>query len=148
MVLKRTVVLQSPRRARGFRRSLLGAGVLGDGLGTFAHGVLGKFTWQQEPNRSLDFPAGDGRTLVVVSQSRRFGGDALEDVVDEAVHDAHRLAGNSSVGVNLFQHFVDVDGIALLPPALLLLISLGDVFLGFARFLGSFTASLRWHVGE
>ena len=43
-----------------------------------------------------------------------FGGDALEDVVNERVHDAHGFAGDTSVRVNLnlLQHFVDVDSIA------------------------------------
>ena len=34
-------------------------------------------------------------------------------------------------------NLVDVDGVALLPPALLLLVSLGNDLLGFASFLGS-----------
>ena len=41
-----------------------------------------------------------------------FGGDALEDVIHERVHDAHGFAGDTSVGMNLLQHLVDVDGIA------------------------------------
>ena len=56
-----------------------------------------------------------------------FGGDALEDVVDERVHDAHGFAGDTSVRVNLLQHLVDVDSIAFLslsPPLLLFSCSL------------------------
>ena len=51
-----------------------------------------------------------------------FSGDALEDVVDEGVHDAHGFAGDTSVRVNLLQHLVDVDSIAFLSlsPSLLL----------------------------
>ena len=51
-----------------------------------------------------------------------FGGDALEDVVDERVHDAHGFAGDTSVRVNLLQHLVDVDSVAFLSlsPSLLL----------------------------
>lgn len=127
------------------RRLGLGAGVLGDRLRAFAHGVLGQLAGQKQTNGRLDLPAGDGRTLVVVSQARRFGGDALEDIVDEAVHDAHRLAGNAGVGVHLLQHLVDVDGITFLPPALLLLVALADVLLGLAGLLGRFTAGFRWH---
>ena len=67
-----------------------------------------------QPHSSLDFPAGDGVFLVIVSQTGGFGGDALKDVVHEGVHDAHGLAGDASVGVNLLQHLVDVDGVALL----------------------------------
>ena len=56
-----------------------------------------------------------------------FGGDALKDVVDERVHDAHGFAGDTSVRVNLLQHLVDVDSVAFLSlsPSLLLSISGG-----------------------
>jgi len=108
--------------------------------------VLGQFTGQQETNGGLDLPAGDGGTLVVVRQTRSFRGDTLEDVVDEAVHDAHRLAGDTGVGMYLFQHLVDVDRVTFLPPALLLLVALGNVLLGFSGLLGRFTAGFRWHL--
>jgi hypothetical protein len=124
---------------------LLGAGVLGDGLGAFRHGVLGKLAGQEETDCRLDFPAGDGRALVVVGQAGRFGGDAFEDVVDEAVHDAHRLGRDAGVRVDLLEHLVDVDGIALLPLALLLLVSLGDVLGRLSRLLGRFSAHFRGH---
>lgn len=107
--------------------------------------MLGQLTGQQETDGRLDFPTGDGRSLVVVGQTGRFAGDALEDVVDEAVHDRHGFGGDASVGVNLLQHFVDVDGVALLPLALLLLVSLGNVLLGLAGLLGSFSAYFRGH---
>ena len=45
--------------------------------------MLGQLTGQQESDGGLDFPRGDGGSLVVVSQSAGLGGDALEDVVDE-----------------------------------------------------------------
>jgi len=94
---------------------LLGAGVLGDGLGALRDGVLGELTGEEEADGGLDLPAGDGGALVVVRQAARLGGDALEDVVDERVHDAHRLGGDAGVGVHLLQHLVDVDGVRLLP---------------------------------
>ena len=102
---------------------LLGARVLGHGLGALGHGVLGQLTRQEQTHSGLDFPASDGRALVVVRKARRLGGDALEDVVDERVHDRHGLAGDSSVGMNLLQHFVNVDSIALLPLPLALLVA-------------------------
>ena len=40
--------------------NLLGAGVFGDGLGTFRDGMFGQFTGQQKPDGSLDLPGGDG----------------------------------------------------------------------------------------
>lgn len=94
----------------------------------------------------MDFPAGDGGSLVVVRESGSFGGDAFEDIVDEAIHDAHSLTGDTGIGMYLFQDFVDIDCVALLPPPLLLLITLGDVLLGFSCLLGSFTAGLWWHL--
>jgi len=102
--------------------SLFAAGVLGDGLGAFADGVLGELTGQEETDGGLDLSAGDGRPLVVVSQSASLGSDSLEDVVDEAVHDGHGFAGHTSVWVDLLQDFVDVDGVALAPPPPLLLV--------------------------
>ena len=63
--------------------------------------------------------------LVVVRQTGRLGGDTLEDVVHERVHDAHGLAGDTGVGVDLLQDLVYVDGIALLTGLSLLLFSRG-----------------------
>ncbi|KAF2898115.1 hypothetical protein ILUMI_08057 [Ignelater luminosus] len=59
-----------------------------------------------------------------MGEAGRFDGDALEDIVHEAVHDRHGLAGNAGVQMDLFQHLVDVDGVAFL-----LLIALRDVLL-------------------
>ena len=71
--------------------SLLGAGVLGDGLGSLRNGVLGKLTGQEEPDSGLDLPGGDGGPLVVVGESAGLSGDALEQIIDKGVHDAHGL---------------------------------------------------------
>ena len=117
--------------------NLLGGGVLGDSLGTLRHGVLGKLTGEEETDSSLDFPGGDCRPLVVVGQTRSLSGDPLENVVHETVHDGHSLGGDTSVGVDLLQDLVDVDAVGFLPPALLLLITLGDRLLGLAGLLGS-----------
>ena len=65
--------------------------------------MLGEFSGQQEPDSGLDFPRRDGRPLVVVGQTGSLDGDPLEDVVDERVHDRHRLGRDTSVGVDLFQ---------------------------------------------
>jgi hypothetical protein len=50
-------------------------------------------------------------------------GDALENVVDERVHDRHGLGGDSSVGVDLLEDTVDVDGVSLLAGLSALLVS-------------------------
>ena len=39
--------------------------------------------------------------------------NTLEDIVDERIHDAHSLAGDTSVGMDLLQDLVDVDGVTL-----------------------------------
>ena len=116
--------------AKTRRRSSLAAGVLGDGLGALADSVLGKLTGKKKTDCSLNLPRSDGRLLVVVSQATGFGGDTLEDVVDERVHDGHGLAGDASVGVDLLQHLVDVDGVGLLSTmaTLLLVSSIGWCF--------------------
>ena len=52
--------------------------------------------------------------LVVVRQSRGLCRDTLENVVDERVHYAHSLRRDACIGVDLFQHLVNVDRVALL----------------------------------
>jgi hypothetical protein len=126
------------------RRSL-GARVLGDGLRAFADSVLGQLAGQQETDGSLDLSARDGRAAIVVSQTRRLGGNALEDVVDKAVHDAHGLARNARVGVDLLEHFVDVDAVALLPPLPLLLVARAGGLCLCGGFLRTFRRWLRRH---
>ena len=83
--------------------------------------MLGQFTGEKQTNSGLDLSAGDGGSFVVVSQSGGLSGDSLEDIVDEAVHNGHGLAGYTSVGVHLFQDFVDVDCVGFFPllPSLL-----------------------------
>ena len=126
---------------------LLGAGVLGDSLGALRDGMLGELSGQEEPDSSLDFSGGDGGPLVVVSELAGLGGNPLEEVVDEGVHDAHGLGGDTGVGVHLLEDLVDVDGIGLLPLALpLLLVALGDGLGGLARLGGSLSGGLGWHV--
>ena len=117
--------------------SLLGAGVLGDSLGSLRDGVLGQLTGEEEPDSSLDLPGGDGGPLVVVGETAGLSSDPLEQVVDKRVHDAHGLGGDTSVWVHLLQDLVDVDGIGLFPfLAPLLLITLGD---GFGSLASSFS---------
>ena len=125
---------------------LLGAGVLGDSLGALRDGVLGELTREEEPDSSLDLARGDGGPLVVMGESAGLSGDPLEQIVDERVHDAHGLGGDTSVRVDLLQHLVDVDGVGLLPSQLLLLlVSLVDGLGGLAGLLGSLSRNLWWH---
>ncbi len=77
--------------------------------------MFGQLSGQQQTHGGLDLSRCDGGALVVVSETRRFTGDALEDVVDERVHDPHRLRRDPGVRMNLLHYLVDVDSIALLP---------------------------------
>ena len=108
--------------------------------------MLGQFTREKETDCSLDLPAGDGGTLVVVGKAGSLSSDPLKDVIHEGVHDGHGLGGNASVRVDLLQHLVDVDAVGLLPAALLLLITLGDGLLGLTGLFGSLSGGLGWHV--
>ena len=124
---------------------LLGAGVLGDGLGSFRDGVLGQFTGQQKPDGGLDLPGGDGGPLVVVGQTGSLGGDTFEDIVDEGIHDAHGLGRDSGVRVNLFQHLVDVDGVRFLSLLLLFLVSGSTGGLSLTRLLRALGGNFGRH---
>ena len=53
--------------------------------------MLGKLTREEESDSGLDLARGDGGPLVVVSESAGLGGDPLEQIVNETVHDAHCL---------------------------------------------------------
>ncbi|CAL4125574.1 unnamed protein product, partial [Meganyctiphanes norvegica] len=106
-----------------------------------------QLTGKEQPDGGLDFPGGDGGPLVVVSETGSLGGDALEDVVHERVHDGHGLGADASVGVDLLQDLVDVDRVRFLPLlTLLLAISLGDGLGGLAGLLGSLSGGFGWHV--
>lgn len=107
--------------------------------------MLGQLSGEEETDSGLDLPGGDGGALVVVGKAAGLGGDALKDVVDKGVHDAHGLGGDTGVGVHLLQDLVDVDGIGLLAGALALLVSLGDVLLGLASLLGGLSGGLGGH---
>ena len=76
---------------------LLGAGVLGDSLGSLRYGVLGQLTGEEEPDSGLDLQRGDGGPLVVVGKLGGLGSDPCEQVVDKGVDDAHGLGGDTSV---------------------------------------------------
>ena len=101
--------------------------------------MLGQFTGKEKPDGGLDLPRGDGGPLVVVGETRGLGGDSLEDVIHERVHDRHGLGGDTGVGVDLFQDLVDVDGVRFLSLLLLFLaVASGTGDLSLAGLLGSF----------
>jgi len=85
-------------------------GILGHGLRAFADRVFGQLAGQQQSDGGLDLAASDRGTICVLRQPVGFRCDAVEDVIDEAVHDAHRFGRETGVGMHLLQHFVDVHG--------------------------------------
>ena len=110
--------------------------------------MLGQFSGQEEPHRGLDLPRCNRRALVVMSQTRGLGGDTLENVIHERIHDRHGLGGDSSVRVDLLEDLVDVNSVGFLPPTLLLFVSLGYILLGLTGLLNSFAGNFRSHDGE
>jgi len=76
-------------------------------------GVLGELTRERQAHSGQDISGREGGLLVVTSQARSLAGDSLEDVVHERVHDRHTLLGDTSLGVDLLQHLVDVGGVRL-----------------------------------
>lgn len=125
---------------------LFRAGVFGDSLGSFGNGVFCQFTGQQKSDGCLDFPTGDGGSLIVVSQAGRFGGNSFENVIHERIHDRHSLGRDTGVRMNLFQDFVNVNSERFLPALLpLFLVTSSYRFLGLAGLLNGFTRSLGRH---
>jgi hypothetical protein len=98
--------------------------------------VLGEFTGEHESNSSLDLSAAESRLLVVSGKLSSLTRNALEDIVDERVHDGHALLRDTSVGVHLLEHLVNVRRIRL--SALLVSLSAGGLFhsRGLCRLLG------------
>ncbi|XP_011818313.1 PREDICTED: uncharacterized protein LOC105526835 [Colobus angolensis palliatus] len=113
--------IQLARRIRGERAAL-------------GHSVLGQLPRQQQAHRRLNLPRGDSRALVVMRQAGSLTRDALEDVVDEGIHDPHGFGGDAGVRMDLLQHLVHVHRVALLAAALtllsILLLRLGYRLLG------------------
>ena len=105
--------------------------------------MLGQLAGQEQADGGLDLARGDGAFLVVVGETAGFGGDALEDVVHERVHDRHGLGGDAGVRVHLLQHLVDVDAVGFPSPLSALLLAGADGF-GLAGLLGTF----RRHFGR
>ena len=75
--------------------------------------MLGELPGENEADGGLDFSGGESRLLVVAAQFASFAGDALENVVDERVHDGHGAARDAGVGVDLLQDLVDVGRVRL-----------------------------------
>jgi hypothetical protein len=113
-----------------FKLKDLGRGELGNGLGSLRNGVLGKLTRKHEANGGLDLARAQGSLLVVGGELSGLSGDALEDVVDEGVHDGHTLLADTGVGVDLLEHLVDVGTVGFDALLAALLLAVGGSLLG------------------
>ena len=89
----------------------LGRRKLGNSLGSFTDSVLGKLTRKHETDSRLDFPRAQSSLLVVSGQLSSLIGNALENVVNERVHDRHTLLGDTGIGVDLLEDTVDVSSV-------------------------------------
>lgn len=63
--------------------------------------MLGQLSGQQETDCGLDFSGGERLGVVESDQTRSFVSNALEDIVDERVHDAHGTVRDTGIGVHL-----------------------------------------------
>ena len=95
------------------RRSNLARRELGHGLGALRHGVLGELAREDEADGGLHLARRERRLLVVAGELAGLRGDALEDVVDERVHDAHAALADARVRVHLLEDLVDVGRVRL-----------------------------------
>ena len=75
--------------------------------------MLRQFTGQQKSNGRLDLARADSASLVVVGETRGLACNSLEDIIHKGIHNAHGLARDASIGMNLSEHLVDVDRVAL-----------------------------------
>tara|TARA_B110000285_G_C14833183_1_gene471851 strand:- start:149 stop:487 length:339 start_codon:yes stop_codon:yes gene_type:complete len=105
--------------------------------------VSGELSGEDESDGGLDLTAGEGLSLVVSDESGGFTGDSLEDIVDEGVHDAHGLLGDTGLGVDLLEDSVDIDGERLNS---LLVSGSSNLSGGFGGFLGGSAGSGFAHI--
>ena len=87
--------------------------------------MLGKFTRKHKTNSRLNLARRKGGLLVVRGELSGLTGDALEDVLDEGVHDAHSLLADAGVGMDLLEDLVDVGGVGFGTLLVALLLAVG-----------------------
>ena len=88
-------------------RSLLD--VLGDGFGSFRDSVSGEFSGEDELDSRLNFSGRESSSFVESDEFWSFGGNSVESIMNERVHDVHGFLGDTDVGVYLLEDLVDVD---------------------------------------
>ena len=107
--------------------------------------MLGELTGKHEADSGLDLSRGKSGLLVVGGKLSGFGGDALEDIIDEGVHDRHPLLGDTGVGVDLLEDLVDVGGVRFDSLLLLLGGGLGSGLLSRGSLLGGLLGGCLGH---
>ena len=71
--------------------------------------MLGELTREHQTDGGLDLSGGQSLLLVVSDELDGLLSDSVKDIIDERVHDSHRLLRDTSVGVDLLQNLEDVD---------------------------------------
>ena len=84
------------------------AGIFGNSLGTFSHGMTDQLSRQKQTNRSLDVSRNQGVRLPVFGELASLAGDPVEDVAYERIHDGHAPGSDSDVGMNLRTRIVQI----------------------------------------
>ncbi len=84
---------------------------LGNSLGTFRDGMLGKFSRKHKADGSLNLTRRQSRFLVVACQLASLGCNTFKDVIDEGIHDGHSPLADSGIRVDLLEHLVDVRAV-------------------------------------
>ena len=108
---------------------------LGDCLGSLRDSMLGELTGEHKSNSGLDFMGLEGCLLVVGGKLSSFAWDALKDITDEGVHNAHSLLVDACVWVDLLEHLVDVGGVGFGALLATLLLSISGGFDNLGRCL-------------
>ena len=89
------------------KRSLLD--IFSNGFCSFWDSMSGKFSGEDELDSWLHLTGWKSSSLVESNKFGSFGGNSVESIMDEGVHDVHSLLWDSDVGVHLLEDFVDVD---------------------------------------
>ena len=75
--------------------------------------MLGEVAWQDELDGGLDIAGADGMLSLVSVELRGLESDSLEQVSHERVHDVHGLFRDADFAVDVLEHSVDVDAVAV-----------------------------------
>lgn len=62
----------------------------------------------------MDFPASQRLLLTVTDELNGLSGQAVEHIINEAVHDRHRLLGDPNIGMDLLEDLINVPRLTTL----------------------------------